>query len=208
MANRAIPHEKRKGEAALSDFAEYVEQQQALRYPGAKPAVGIDANPQEHHAELDELFDNLDLGEATAPGVRLRDLLLGTDEDTLNKLKDVLGARIEEGHGETVFDLGYENNNDSLGLTLEEWNVAYKRLEDAAQLLHAECQALVTRNVGGDVEAPSAAKGKDKDCTGKIMIRRKPETAEDVIETRIAVVGNGESESQPPRPMGLVANRD
>ncbi|KAH7361615.1 GTP-binding protein [Plectosphaerella cucumerina] len=190
MANRAIPHEKRKGEAALSDFAEYVEQQQALRYPGAKPAVGIDANPQEHHAELDELFDNLDLGEATAPGVRLRDLLLGTDEDTLNKLKDVLGARIEEGHGETVFDLGYENNNDSLGLTLEEWNVAYKRLEDAAQLLHAECQALVTRNVGGDVEAPSAAKGKDKDCTGKIMIRRKPETAEDVIETRIAVVGN------------------
>ncbi|KAH6689832.1 GTP-binding protein, partial [Plectosphaerella plurivora] len=189
--NRAIPHEKRKGEAALSDFAEYVEKQQALRYPGAKPAVaGVDANPQEHHAELDELFDNLDLGEATAPGVRLRDLLLGTDEDTLNKLKDVLGARIDEGHGETVFDLGYENNNDSLGLTLEEWNVAYKRLQDAAQGLHAECQALVTRNVGGDVEAPSAAKGKDKDCTGKIMIRRKPETAEDVIETRIAVVGN------------------
>ena len=194
MTNKAIPHDKRKGEAALSDFAEYVEKQQALRYPSGKPAPAAesgDAAAEEHHEELDELFDNLELGESSAPGVRLRDLLLGTDDDTLHKLKDILAGRIEEGFGETVFELGYENNNDSLGLTLEEWNVAYKRLQDAAQLIHSDCQLLVTRNVGGDVEAPSASKSKDKDCTGKVMIRRKPETVEDVIETRIAVVGNG-----------------
>lgn len=196
MANKAIPFEKRKGEAALSEFADYVEKQQALRYHSAKPVtaepVVPEANPSEHHhAELDELFDSLDLEESSAPVTRLRDLLLGTDDDTLHKLQDLLTARMDEGHGETVFELGFENNNDSLGLTLDEWNAAYKRLQDAAKLLHADCQVLVTRNVGGDVEAPSAAKGKDKDCTGKIMIRRKPETVEEVIETRIAVVGNG-----------------
>lgn len=195
MANKAIPFEKRKGEAALSEFADYVEKQQALRYPSAKPVtaepVVPEANPSEHHhAELDELFDSLDLEESSAPVTRLRDLLLGSDDDTLHKLQDLLTARMDEGHGETVFELGFENNNDSLGLTLDEWNTAYKRLQDAAKLLHADCQVLVTRNVGGDVEAPSASKGKDKDCTGKIMIRRKPETVEEVIETRIAVVGN------------------
>ena len=31
--SKQLPHERRKGEAALSDFAEYVEKQQALRYP-------------------------------------------------------------------------------------------------------------------------------------------------------------------------------
>ncbi|KAM0322163.1 hypothetical protein ACHAQA_009652 [Verticillium albo-atrum] len=194
---KAIAHEKRIGEAALSDFAEYVEQQQSLRYPSAKPAADGAAKPsvgsnQEHqHAELDELFDTLDLGEATGPSVRLKDILLGSDEETLKQLSENLAERIEEGHGETVFDLGFENNGDSLGLDLEQWNTAFKRLQDAAQLVRANCQVLLTKNVGGETEAPSVKSGKDKDCSGKVMIRQKPNTVEDVIETRIAVVGNG-----------------
>ncbi|KAL2753005.1 hypothetical protein ACRALDRAFT_1045004 [Sodiomyces alcalophilus JCM 7366] len=195
---KAIPYEKRKSEAALSDFAEYVEKQQYLRFPRTKTPAGGEtttadsaSQSQEHqHAELDELFDTLDLADATAPGIRLKDLLLGADEDTGKQLGEYLTERLEEGHGETVFELGFENNGDSMGLTLDQWNTAYKRLQDAAHLARAECQLLVTRNVGGDVEAPSSKSGKDKDCTGKVMIRRKPQKVEDVIETRIAVVGN------------------
>ncbi|KAM9879691.1 elongation factor Tu GTP binding domain-containing protein [Verticillium dahliae] len=194
--NKAIAHEKRIGEAALSDFAEYVEQQQSLRYPSTKPAADGAAKPaagsnDEHqHAELDELFDNLDLGDATGPSVRLKDMLLGADGETLKQLSKNLAERIDEGHGETVFDLGFENNGDSLGLDLDQWHTAYKRLDEAAQLVHANCQLLLTKNVGGEVEAPSAKSSKDKDCSGKVMIRQKPNTVEDVIETRIAVVGN------------------
>ncbi|KAK1992124.1 elongation factor Tu GTP binding domain-containing protein [Colletotrichum falcatum] len=190
---KSLPHEKRKGEAALSDFAEYVEKQQALRYPSSKPAAAIKTTvvPEHHHAELDELFDNLDLAEAT-PGVRLRDLLLATDDDddALQKLEGVIRERILEGHGETVFDLGFENSGESMGLSLEQWNAAHARLRDAAKRIRADCRTLITKNVGGDVEAPSAKPAKDSHCSGKIMIRQAPATVEDVIETRIAVVGN------------------
>ncbi|KAF6804627.1 elongation factor tu GTP binding domain-containing protein [Colletotrichum musicola] len=188
---KSLPHEKRKGEAALSDFAEYVEQQQALRYPSSKPTdtSKTTAAPEHQHAELDELFDNLDLADAT-PSARIQDLLLGTDDETLERLQDLIRDRIAEGHGETVFELGFENNGDSMGLSLEQWNTAYSRVQEAAKRLRADCQLLISKNVGGSVEAPSAKAGKDSHCSGKIMIRQSPATVEDVIETRIAVVGN------------------
>ncbi|WQF75145.1 Putative translation protein, beta-barrel domain superfamily [Colletotrichum destructivum] len=189
---KSLPHEKRKGEAALSDFADYVEKQQALRYPSSKPAdiSKIPAAAPEHqHAELDELFDNLDLAEATS-GVRLKDLLLGTDGGTLQQLEGVVQERILEGHGEAIFELGFESNGESMGLTLSQWNDAYTRLKDAAKRIRADCQTLITKNVDGDMDASSAKPGKDNHCTGKILIRQAPATVEDVIETRIAVVGN------------------
>lgn len=202
---KSLPHEKRRGEAALSDFADYVEKQQALRYPSAakstdaKAATAAAAGTEHQHAELDELFDTLDLADAAGPGVRLKDLLLAADADnddeSLKKLEDILNERITEGHGETVFELGFENNGDSMALSLEQWNAAYTRVQEAAKRIRAHCQLLITKNVGGDVEAPSAKSGKDSHCSGKIMIRQTPATVEDVIETRIAVVGNGTSAS-------------
>lgn len=95
--------------------------------------------------------------------------------------------------GEAVFDLGYENNGESMELSLEDWNAAYKRLVDAAKSAGADCQLLLTKNVGGEVEAESIASKPEKKggCNGKILIRRVPNHVEDVIETRIAVVGNG-----------------
>ncbi|KAF5130406.1 GTP-binding protein 1 [Metarhizium anisopliae] len=206
---KALAHEKRKGESqsieslstlvsrefkALSDFAEYVEQQQNLRFPASRRTNVVatsSANDAEHHEELDELFDNLDLAD-TAPRIPLRDLVLGTDDHTLEKLHDVIAERIEEGMGETVFELGYENNGDSMNLTADDWNTAYKRLAAAAKAAGADCELLLTKNVGGELEAESTANKPDKGggCNGKILIRRVPTNVEDVIETRIAVVGN------------------
>ncbi|GJC96111.1 elongation factor Tu GTP binding domain-containing protein [Colletotrichum higginsianum] len=180
---KSLPHEKRKGEAALSDFADYVEKQQALRYPSSKSA------DISKHAELDELFDNLDLAEATS-GVRLKDLLLGTDGGTLQQLEGVVQERILEGHGEAIFELGFESNGESMALTLSQWNDAYTRLKDAAKRIRADCQTLITKNVDGEMDASSAKPGKENHCSGKILIRQAPATVEDVIETRIAVVGN------------------
>ena len=95
-----------------------------------------------------------------------------------------------EGNGETLFDLGQEDNGDSMGFSKEQWDVALDRIRRAGAVLQAESRVLMTRNVGGDEEVESSSE-KDKSCTGKIMIRQAPETPEDVIETRIAVVGNG-----------------
>lgn len=194
---KPLPHEKRKGEAALSDFAEYVEQQQALRYPSSRPAAsasGAAASATgaygdfDHHEELDDILDSLDLSDPT-PRVRLRELLLspGTDADALQKLADVVKERLLEGHGETVFEIGFENNGESMRLSRDEWDTAYRRLAEAARRLRADTQLLLTKNVGGELDGTPT---KDGHCSGKVMIRQTPATVEEVIETRIAVVGN------------------
>jgi GTPase len=153
-----------------------------LRYPSASGSATT-----EDHAEL-EILNSLDLADS-APQVRIKELLLGQDEDRLDKLVNILRARIEEGHGETVFEVGFENNGDSMGLTKEEWEIAMKRINQAAAKERADCQVLLTKNIGGDAEVDSVNE-KDKDCGGKILIRQNPKTVEDVIETRVAVVGN------------------
>ncbi|KAL1878586.1 hypothetical protein VTK73DRAFT_7764 [Phialemonium thermophilum] len=200
MATRSkqLPQEKRKAETALSEFAKYVETQQALRYPTSKdrtlPSAGSGAAPAaapgdiEHHAELDDILDSLGLSDS-GPRVRLRDLLLSSDESSLRQLGDILKERIAEGHGETVFEIGFEDNGDSMKLSLEEWPVAYKTLVDAARLARADCQLLLTKNVGGELDGQPTS-GRYKYCSGKVMVRQIPPTVEDVIETRIAVVGN------------------
>ena len=100
----------------------------------------------------------------------------------------MLEARLEEGHGETVFEVGFENNGDSMALSKEEWDAAIKRLIVAAGKVRADCQVLLTTGVGGDMEGTSVSA--DMACSGKVLIRQHPATVEDVIETRIAVVGN------------------
>lgn len=171
----------------MSEFADYVEKQQKIRYPSSKPTAAP-TNSVEDHAELD-ILDCLDLGD-NVPAVRLRDSLLANDEESFARLATMLEARLDEGHGETIFEIGFENNGDSMSLTKDEWDMAMKRLQDVARKLKADCQILLTKNVGGKEEAESAASEKSKVCSGKILIRQQPATVEEVIETRIAVVGN------------------
>ncbi|KAI1313506.1 P-loop containing nucleoside triphosphate hydrolase protein [Xylaria venustula] len=194
--SKQLPHERRKGEAALSDFAEFVEKQQALRYPGAKPATTSTQPATEYHEELD-ILDSLNFNDSE-PQIPLRQLLLPPAEDAeanQAKLVEHIAQRLAEGHGEAMFDLGFEDNGESMRLTRAEWDTALARLEGAAKQQRADCAVLLTKNVGGDVEAESTAAGdnskdKVKDCTGKILVRQAPATVEGVIETRIAVVGN------------------
>ncbi|PHH65624.1 hypothetical protein CDD82_1653 [Ophiocordyceps australis] len=177
---RAQTHERRKGESALCEFAEYVEQQQSLRFPSSKGGS--------HHEELDELFDNLDLADS-APRRPLRTLLL-SDEEGDDGLKKLLGERIQEGAGETVFDVGHQDNGESMQLTREQWQKAHDRVVAAAKSLHADCELLLTHNVGGEMEGDGARAAKETGSSSKLLIRRVPASVEHVIETRIAVVGN------------------
>ncbi|KAI0393611.1 P-loop containing nucleoside triphosphate hydrolase protein [Xylariaceae sp. FL0594] len=192
-ASKQAPHERRRGEAALSEFADFVERQQALRYPSTRPSGSTAPETEEHHEELD-ILDSLQFGDGQ-PEVPLRDLLLPADENdetSLEQLAKYAADRLTEGHGEAVFDLGLDHNGDSMGFTRTEWDVALRRLKAAAKTHNADCDVLLTKNVGGEVEAESTAAGTDKEtgCSGKILIRKSPATTEEVIETRIAVVGN------------------
>ncbi|MCJ1453171.1 hypothetical protein MMC28_003517 [Mycoblastus sanguinarius] len=189
-------YERRKGESALSEFADYVEKQQATRpsrggsIAPSDSGYSTQSTQYEEHAELDVL-DTLNLAE-TSTQVRLKELLLDTGEDaevTLQQLSNVLQKRMLEGNGETLFDLGQEDNGESMAFSREQWDVALDRIRQAANILQADCRVLMTRNVG-HAEEVETTKEKDKSSIGKVMIRQAPETPEDVIETRIAVVGN------------------
>ena len=180
----------------MSEFADYVDKQQA-KHPTRSNSVApsdsgysTQSTQYEDHAELD-ILDTLDLAE-TSTQFRLKELLLDTSNDadvTLQQLSDVLQKRMLEGNGETLFDLGQEDNGETMSFNKEQWDLALERLRRASKILRGDCRVLMTRNVGGE-EDVGPMNEKDVSCTGKILIRQTPVTPEDVIETRIAVVGN------------------
>ena len=142
------------------------------------------------HTELD-ILDQLELSDVPS-GARLLDLLLDASDDaegSLLQLASVLQSRIDEGHGETLFDLGLEDSGESMRFDLPQWNIALERLKKAAITIPADCRILLTYNVGGPEEVKTKTE-QTKDVSGKILIRQVPGRVEEVIETRIAVVGN------------------
>ena len=155
----------------------------------------------EEHTELDFL-DTLDLSDAPQRPP-LKCLLLGIgedDEELLQHLCEVVEARLGEGHGETLFDLGLQDNGESMNFNKDQWDVALDRIRRVSSQVGAEIRILLTKNVDG-AEESETKNGKDTSVSGKLLIRQNPETPEDVIETRIAVVGNGKTPSiyYPPR---------
>lgn len=188
--------ERRAGESALSDFADYVQQQQALRKPftSAPPSNtnGVaKASFKHEHAELD-ILDTLDLAD-DKPKVRLKHLLLDdteSKEESAKQLQAIIESRLDEGHGECLFDVGLEDNGDSQGLTELEWATALAQLEGRLKKLDADWRLLMTKNVPNSAVDVGNELKKEKGCVGKMLIRRKPRDVDDVIETRIAVVGN------------------
>lgn len=76
-----------------------------------------------------------------------------------------------------------------MGFDKKDWEFALARMTEAASKEKADVKVLMTRNVGGEVEV-GPLKPEDVALSGKIIVRRRPETVNDAIETRIAVVGN------------------
>ncbi|KAI9928206.1 hypothetical protein AWENTII_007905 [Aspergillus wentii] len=187
--------ERRRGEVALSEFAEWAEKQQSHRSAQVAPSdsgysTASVSRVNEDHAELD-ILDQLSLSDAPKTA-KLKDLLLNTGDqtdDSLQQLAGLLQLRIDEGHGETVFDLGLEDGGEPMGFDLAQWNTALHRTREAAETLPAHCRILLTYNVGGPEESPTK-NSRMKDAWGKILIRQPADTVEEMAELRVAVVGN------------------
>ncbi|PVI00887.1 hypothetical protein DM02DRAFT_718146 [Periconia macrospinosa] len=180
------PQDRRKGESALSDFADYVQKQQALRRPpGQAPAI----HDNDEDDEL-SILDQLGLTDDASAHIRLKTLLLDPAAEHTDALAEHLKARLDEGHGEALFDVGLEDSGDSMAFTKQDWTTALKRINAACEVAKADYKLLMTRNVGdGELEV-GPRDAKDTGASGKLILRRRPETVDDVIETRIAVVGN------------------
>ena len=176
---------------ALSDFADYVEKQQALRRPAGQAQAKATATDQDDHDELDNILDQLGLTDEASSRIPLKRLLLDPGEENGAALADHLRERLDEDRGEALFDVGLDDSGDSMGFTRADWDAALVRVAGACEQLQVDYKVLMTRNVGGDVEV-GAASQKDTALSGKLFLRRRPQSVDEVIETRIAVVGNGE----------------
>ncbi|KAF1918431.1 hypothetical protein BDU57DRAFT_556012 [Ampelomyces quisqualis] len=164
-APKQDPAERRKGESALRRAAD-------------------------DHDEL-RILDELGLSDDTKPHVRLKTLLAGPADDTLPALVALVKERLAEGHGEALFDVGLEDNGDSMGFSTATWASALARMAAVCEQLQADYRLLLTRNVGGDGDVEVGPRdAKETGASGKMMLRQRPESVDAVIETRIAVVGN------------------
>lgn len=183
-ADRAIAHERRRaGETALSKFAEYVEQQQLRR----KHPIAVDkpsAATQEEHDELD-ILETLGLSDENEQ-FKLKEMLLHPTHDNRTRLKELLSTRISEGRGEALFDIGTENNGESMCLTKEEYTTAFISVRDVSKDLNAGVKVLLTTNVGEETDVETTTKV----CSSKVLVRRRPDTMDELLEIRVAVVGN------------------
>lgn len=167
----------------MSEFADYVQKQQALRRPpGQTPAV------LEDHDEL-SILDELGLSDDNKPHVRLKTLLTDPAEENIPALAEHVTERLAEGHGEALFDVGLEDSGEPMGFTKENWDFALERIGVVCEQIKADYKLLMTRNVGGDVDV-GPRDAKDTGASGKMILRERPEDIDHVIETRIAVVGN------------------
>lgn len=155
------------------------------RPPGHAPAV------LEEHDEL-SILDELGLSDDPKTHIRLKTLLTDPADENIAALADHIKDRLAEGHGEVLLDVGLEDNGDSMGFSKEHWEFALARLDTVCEQLKADYKLLMTRNVGGNVEV-GPRDGKETGLSGKMILRKRPEDVDDVIETRIAVVGNGET---------------
>lgn len=125
--------------------------------------------------------------------MKLKQLLLDdgeTKDESIGQLQDIIASRLDEGHGECLFDVGLEDNGDSQLLTEQEWDAALVRLQAVQDKLKADRRMLMTKNVANSVVDVGNELKKERGCVGKLLIRRRPEEVDDTIETRIAVVGN------------------
>jgi GTP-binding protein 1 len=147
---------------------------------------------EEEHEEL-AILDQLDLADESKI-IRLKQVLVDdsdTAEDSRKQLTDYIHSRLEEGKGEAILDIGLEDSGESMKFSRVQWGFALKRMEDAADHDKADCKVLMTRNVGGDGDVEvGPLSNKDTHCSGKVLVRRRPNSVNEVIETRISVVGN------------------
>lgn len=187
----------RKPGNSLSEFVEHVANAAAARHKGrprtdsaggsSKQPPKLTSTPTNKSLEeaVDELsfIDELGLSTDDAPRIKLRDLLLGVEPG----LDVLLKRRLAEGRGEALFEFGYEDNGDPMGFTKEEYDTAFANLISLLGNLNAQCAILQGTNVEGFEESTTD----DKGVRSKLMIRQVPKSMEDLLEIRVAVVGNG-----------------
>ncbi|PSN44488.1 GTP-binding protein 1 [Blattella germanica] len=108
--------------------------------------------------------------------IRPKTALISPNEKQYDLLQRHLKERLEDGRGETIYDVGVGEDGSESGLKQDEYDASVATLQSLAATLDADCVLLRQRNV-------------DEGVTGQYLVRRRVDQ-QDFLEIRVAVVGN------------------
>ncbi|XP_052129873.1 GTP-binding protein 1 isoform X2 [Frankliniella occidentalis] len=108
--------------------------------------------------------------------IRSKMALVSPTEEQFDLLQKKLTQRLEEGRGETIFDIGVGEDGGESGFKPDEYDAAVATLQSLAATLESDCVILRQR------------KG-EEGMTGQYLVRRRVDQ-QDFLEIRVAVVGN------------------
>ncbi|KAF9929536.1 hypothetical protein BGZ67_006271 [Mortierella alpina] len=163
--------------------------------------------------DLNDMDDPLAGFEAQRSGIKdlsLKEQFLNPTESNVESLQTLLAARIREGSGETLFEIGVEEDGTPMKLNDTEYQTALSTVRTAAAAVGAEVAVMFEKSAG-DSTAPSIPDSQDKDTSpiltessvspaadadqslfksSYVMVRKTPKSVEELLELRVAVVGN------------------
>lgn len=102
--------------------------------------------------------------------------LISPSEEQYDLLQKKLMERIEDGRGETIFDIGIAEDDGESGLKEDEYDASVATLQSLAATLDADCVLLRQRKT-------------EQGLAGQYLVRRRV-VQQDFLEIRVAVVGN------------------
>ncbi|KAI9269249.1 P-loop containing nucleoside triphosphate hydrolase protein [Phascolomyces articulosus] len=141
-----------------------------------------DINPTKQQNALFDPSNRIEDYEFTETIRTLKEKLIHATADDMLTLEQLISTRLEEGHGETLFEVGLEDDGEKMMLTDEEYKKALSTIGTVVAKLDSDYSIVEER--GKD---PAQ---KQEGTVANLMIRKRLKSVEDLLEIRIAVVGN------------------
>ncbi|KAG1464659.1 hypothetical protein G6F46_000127 [Rhizopus delemar] len=131
------------------------------------------------------LDDQQKIDEEDAEHRTLKERLIEYNEKDTEWLKQTISARMEQGKGETLFEIGLEEDGTPMNLTTKEYEICIANLTSLTQALGADLADL-DELIQLDINKTPISAQK----VSHLMIRKRPKSVQEALEVRVAVVGN------------------
>ncbi|GAA5807374.1 hypothetical protein MFLAVUS_000734 [Mucor flavus] len=118
----------------------------------------------------------------------LKDILLNPTQQDIEYLTNLLSQRIDQGRGEALFEIGIEEDGSEMNLSHQDYVKCIETISTVTNTLEADFADIDELN---QIDSTTTATTRNKNnVVAHLMIRKRPKSVQDLLEIRVAVVGN------------------
>ncbi|GAA5797605.1 hypothetical protein HPULCUR_002995 [Helicostylum pulchrum] len=118
----------------------------------------------------------------------LKDILLNPTQQDIEYLTNLLSQRINQGRGEALFEIGVEEDGSEMNLSQQDYVKCIETISTVTNTLEADFADIDELN---QIDSTTTTTARNKDnIVAHLMIRKRPKSVQDLLEIRVAVVGN------------------